>query len=224
MLINIFGKRGSGKTHLIRENLETFTGPVCVIDVLGNFHIELPPDRETGDVELKYPTTNSLVEYLNWIEEWCESDDPEKEQNKIFVLMPDEPNEALDFVCAALWELGQGTLVLDEIDAFKISESPCFDKVIRYGRNRNIHLVTGCRRPAEISRNITAGANKLYVYRTQEPRDVDYFSETILGPLAEKLMTLPKYHGIFIDYDRDVVGDFRVDENGDVFILNEQGF
>ena len=218
MLINIFGKRGSGKTHLILKNLDEFPGPVAVLDILGNFHIE------DDDGDLVYPTTSSTEEFIGWLDEWTHSDDPEKEKNKIFVLMPADPNWALDHVCAALWELEGGTLVLDEVDAFNPTEAPLFDRVIRYGRNKNIHLVTGCRRPAEISRNITAGANRIFIYRTQEPRDIDYFEATIIGKEAERLMTLPKYHGIFIDHDREVIGDFRVEESGQLVILSEKSF
>lgn len=217
-LLCIFGKRGSGKTHLIRESLESFPGPVAVIDVLGNFHIETT-NEDTGETELLYPTTTDTAEFIGWLENY----DPENsDENKIFVLMPSDPNIALDYVCAALWEIRGGTLVLDEVDAFKISEAPCFDKIIRYGRNYDINLVTGCRRPAEISRNITAGANKILVYQTQEPRDVEYFEDTVLGTEAQKLPSMLKFHGLYVDYDKGTTGEFAVDESGQVATLNEK--
>lgn len=214
-LFCIFGKRGSGKTHLISKNLETFPGPVAVVDVLGNFQIETEDDD--GNLELLYPTTTSTAEFIGWLENWKPDD-----ENKVFVLMPGEPSVSLDYVCAGLWELRGGTLVLDEVDAFKISEAPCFDQIIRYGRNYDINLITGCRRPAEISRNITAGANKVLIYQTQEPRDVDYFEETVLGTEAQKLPTLLKFHGLIVDYDNGTTGEFAVDEAGQVLILNEK--
>lgn len=215
-LVCIFGKRGSGKTNLIRENLENYPKPVAVIDVLGNFQLE------DEDGEPLYPTTTSISEFIEWLDESRHQPDDDPEFPKIFVLMPSDPSLALDFVSSVFWEMKGGTLVLDEVDAFKISEAPCYDQVIRYGRNYDINMVTGCRRPAEISRNITAGANKIYVFQTQEPRDVDYFEETVLGTEAQKLPTLPKFHGLFVDYDRGTTGVFRSHENGDIEILEER--
>lgn len=215
MLINIFGKRGSGKTHLIGKNLESFPGPVAVIDILGNF--ASLTDKEENPL---YPVTDSISEFISWLEDY----DPEDSLEKVFILTPADPGTAVDFVSAGLWEIHGGTLVLDEVDAFNPTDAPCFDQLIRYGRNRNVHLITGCRRPAEISRNITAGANRIYVYQTQEPRDIEYFEATILGKDAEKLISLPKYHGLFIDYDEGVKGNFRVDDKGKVFTMNKVRF
>jgi len=82
-------------------------------------------------------------------------------------------------------------------------------------------LLTGCRRPAEISRNITAGANRLYLFRTQEPRDIEYF-RSIIGDRAFELMDVPQYSGLYLDYDSQEIGRFRIDEKGEVFILSKE--
>lgn len=222
MLINIFGKRGSGKTTLIRENLDSFPGPVAVVDILGNF------DLRDSEGENLYPVTGSISEFIDWIQDFSGLSEEEKAQeNKVFVLTPSDPDAALDYVSAALWELKGGTLVLDEVDAFSISQAPCFDWLVRYGRNRSIHMVTGCRRPAELSRNITAGANRLFVLRTQEPRDIEYFEKTLLGERAQILDQLPMFNGLLIDYDKSTVSKFSFDEFGEISIsetepLNKQ--
>jgi len=210
MLVTIFGKRGSGKTTLIKGNLDEFPGPVCVIDVLGNFD---DPDQ--------FHITSQTSEFIEWVQAWHEEPD---EHDKIFVLQPADPTVALDYVSAALWELGGGTLVLDEVDSFDYFQAPCFDQVIRYGRNRNIHLVTGARRPAEVSKNLTAGANRIFVLRTQEPRDIEYYEKTILGERSEELMKMKEFTGFLIDYDAQTISIFDFDEAGNIAILQSNPF
>lgn len=203
MLINFFGKRGSGKTTAIRGQLNDCRGPVVVLDVLGNFaNPEYIQTKDASDGILK------IAYYL---------ENPKTQ--KIIVVQCSDPDLCLDYICAALWDIGAGTLVLDEVDAFSPYGAPCFDQVIRYGRNRNLDLITGCRRPAEISRNITAGANQIFAFQTQEPRDIDYFKTTLFGERAEQLIIMPKFHGLFIDYDRDLVGTFKIDVEGRIYKL-----
>lgn len=208
-LICIFGKRGSGKTTLIKGQLNNFPGPVVVLDILGNFndesYIQLTSTSETID-NIKYYKENK--------------DDPDI--NKIIVLKPSNPNLAVEYISSTLWNIECGTLVIDEADAFSMSEAPCFDQLIRYGRNKGVNIVTGCRRPAEISRNITAGANKIFIFQTQEPRDVDYFESTVLGKDAEKLMNLLQFHGLWLDYDERTTGEFKIDLSGEILKLNEK--
>jgi len=204
MLINFFGKRGAGKTTAINGQLQDCRGPVIVCDVLGNY------------LNKGYIEKSSTADAILWIEAWIKNPDQE---NKILVLQCADPNLSVDFMSAALWESGQGTLILDETDAFSIHEAECFDQLIRYGRNRNIDLITGVRRPAEIPRNITAGANQIYAFQTQEPRDVDYFRTTLFGSRADELMVLQEFHGLFLDYDRKEIGEFRIDKNGTIFKL-----
>lgn len=207
MLINFFGKRGAGKTTAIRGQFQDCRGPVVVLDILGNF-------KNDGDVL----TTNSKDTIL-WIKKYVEenSEGRKNDENKIIVFQCGDPDLAIDYVSVALWESGGGTLIIDEADGFSLAQAPCFDQLVRYGRNRNVDIITGCRRPAEISRNITAGANQLFAFQTQEPRDIDYFRSTVFGERAEQLIIVPKYSGLFIDYDKAEQGRFRIDESGRIY-------
>lgn len=209
MLINFFGKRGAGKTTAIKGQLEDCRGPVVVCDILGNFQ---NPEWVLVD------TPSQAIEKMKY---YLENPDSQK----IIVVKCADPDLTVDYVSAALWEAGGGTLVLDEADGFSLATAPCFDNLVRYGRNRNVDIITGCRRPAEISRNITAGANKLFAFQTQEPRDIEYFRSTVFGDEAERLTTIEKYHGLFIDYDQNpvLIAEFRIDEEGRIYKLKTAG-
>lgn len=258
MLVNIFGKRGSGKTTTIRGQLRHCPSPVVVIDILGNF------DNEEF-IQVK-SASEAILKLEDWLNEHNKrqngstiarflggakrsgtdtTDDTGSETGNassssgsrpsietshgenaqgsdVIIVQTADPNLTVDYLCPALWELGRGTLVLDEVDALEFSGSPCFDQLIRYGRNRNISVLTGCRRPAEVPRSITAGANKQYIFGTHEPRDLDYFRTTILGDRAEQLMRMPKFTGIFVDYDKSTIGNFGIDINGEIFHTSEE--
>lgn len=204
MLVNIFGKRGAGKTTTIRGLLKDCKGPVVVADILGNFDSE------------EYVQCDSLNHAIREIGGYIRNP---KEENKIIVVKAADPDLTVDYLSAALWRAEGGTLVLDEADGFSLTNAPCFDQLIRYGRNKGVDVVTGCRRPAEISRNITAGANKILAFRTQEPRDIDYFRATVFGDRAFDLMEVEQFSGLFVDYDRNEIGRFKIDESGNVFKL-----
>ena len=204
MVINFFGKRGSGKTTVIKGQLNDCRGPVVIIDILGNFSSK------------EYIPTEDLKDCILKIKEfYLKEKNYEENPKKIICLKTHDYNLAIDYISACLWEVNGGTLILDEVDCFEFSEAPCFDQIIRYGRNHDVDILTGCRRPAELSRNITAAANKFYCFGTHEPRDIDYFSE-IFGDDAYQLMSCPKYSGLFLDYDNELRGRFIVDSQGGI--------
>src|SRR5690606_19579924 len=140
--ICFFGKRGSGKTTSIRGQLGDCRPPVVILDILGNFH------------DPNYFNTSKISDAIEELNRQIKDDD-----FKIINLITADPDLAVDYMSAALYEANGGTLILDEVDAFNFAEAKCFDQLIRYGRNKNVSLITGCRRPAEVSRNITAAAN-----------------------------------------------------------------
>lgn len=216
MLITFFGKRGAGKTTAIRGQLKDCIGPVVVIDILGNFDEESLRKEKINSIQC-----TEIDECIGEIENYLNKNPEEQNKNKIIVLQAANPSLAVDYISAALWEACQGTLVLDEADAFEFPEAPCYDQVIRYGRNRDIHVIVGVRRPAELHRNISAAANQMYAFGTHEPRDVEYFEKTIFGTKAQKLITVPKYSGIYVDYDAGETGDFSIDKHGKIYQANK---
>lgn len=200
MLNNFFGKRGAGKTTTIKGQLKFARGPCIVPDVLGNF------DDVPG---LHTETTEQTILAIEKYKKTGE--------NPVIIQKTKEPSLAVDFISTALWEARGGTLILDEIDSVNSSEAPCFDNLVRYGRNRGIDLITGCRRPFEIPRNITANANSIYIFQTHEPRDIDYYEE-IIGPIAYNLPSIQKFSGFYIDYDQNgFIGKFFIDKEGNIF-------
>lgn len=221
MLVNIFGKRGSGKTYLIKHVIPNCVAPVIVFDILNNYN-NLENSEETSKMT---DVMNFLKNHYNYKKS---PDFYGKPKNNILIVKPHDVDLFIDFISAGLWQFYGGTLVLDEADAINYQNAPQFDSLIRYGRNRGIHLLTGCRRPYELSRNITAGANAIYIFQTQEPRDIEYYSKTLIGKdLSLKLASLPEFTGIFINYDSKIKGIFKVTEDGKVIILetfNEKSF
>jgi hypothetical protein len=208
MVINIFGRRGSGKTTTIRGNIKYYRGPIFIIDVLGNFD------------DPSYIHTNSLPDALERLKEIVRTrkDLGQVKGSPVICLKTGDPALAAEYFSAAIWKLQTGgTLVLDEVDAVHFKENTCFSEYIRYGRNRGGDLITGCRRPAEMDKNITAAANKFYCFGTHEPRDIEYFEAAVFGEYAWELMKCPKYSGIFIDFDKNIRGKFRIDILGNVF-------
>lgn len=203
--ICFFGKKGSGKTTTIGGQLNDCKPPVVILDVLGNFNSN------------EFFNSQSVSETITEINKQISSD-----RFKVISLKTNDPELSVEFISAALYEANGGTLILDEVDAFKITENGCFDSLIRYGRNKNVSLITGCRRPAEINRNITAGANSLWVLKTNEPRDIDYYCSTILGDYAYQLMSIPEWHGLYVDYDLSEKGIYKIDKGGKIFKLKSE--
>lgn len=215
MLTEVFGRRGSGKTTMIRNAIDFAVAPVVVVDILGNFD------------ELDAYHAKNIADAVSFVRDYKAAEAAgtlTDETSPVVVLQAPDPNEAVDYMSSVLMLVEGGTLVLDEVDAISTAQNgaPVFDQVIRYGRNRNVNVLTGCRRPAEVDRNLTAGANRIYIFQTTEPRDIEYFRKGILGDRADGLVSLDPYHGIFLDYDKMIVGTFMTNETGEVFHLTEE--
>jgi ABC-type dipeptide/oligopeptide/nickel transport system ATPase subunit len=213
MLMTVFGRRGSGKTTLIRALVPKLKKPVIIIDVLGNYI----PDPKIP-YTMKWVQTEDHLEALHEIKKYLQ--EPTKHSG-VIVVKDADVNRCVDYMCSALWKIHGGTLVVDEADAVQMSESPCFDEAVRYGRNHGIDLITGCRRPAEISRNVTAGADIAYCLTTQEPRDIAYYSDFLGEEQAELLQTQPLHHGIYRDFSNQSEGTFKTDVHGKIHILTQ---
>lgn len=91
---------------------------------------------------------------------------------------------------------GDLTLVWDEVDRFTAPGSPLPPLaylIANESRHSRIRLYILARRPARVNRDLTSYANRMIVFRTQEPADIKYFRERS-AELAEVIPTLPDYH------------------------------
>ena len=211
MVINFFGRRGSGKTTVIRGNLHWCRPPILVIDVLGNFQ------------RPEYIQCNSIPEVISTVQNYLKNNpDRTKPGFPVIVLKTGDPTLACDYLSSLIWKINGGTLVLDEVDSIRMKEGSCFDEFIRYGRNHNGDLLTGCRRPAELDRNITAAANKFYCFGTHEYRDIEYFEANVFGNRALELQTAEKFTGLFVDYDKNIIGTFQIDPAGNIYHTSDE--
>jgi hypothetical protein len=206
-----FGRRGSGKTTSIRAAIPEMKKPVFVLDVLGNYTGYSSDGKDWIDVE---SAKEALVAAKEYFENPCE-------QSGIIVIQTGDLDQTADFLCSALWRISGGTLVADEGDVLSPSECPCFDEAIRYGRNRGIDMVFGCRRPAEISKNVTAGADIVYILNTTEPRDIEYYRDYLGDELAFRLPKLPPHTGIYKDFINQTEGEFRADPSGKIHLVKK---
>jgi len=221
MLTTVFGKRGSGKTTLIRAKIAECVRPVIIIDILGNYD----PESEEGlrwikeQPQIKSDTWIVTESHIDALEELLLYMKEPSKHSGVIVVRDSDMNKCVDYLCSALWHKKGGTLVIDEADAVSLKDAPCFDEAIRYGRNKQIDIITGCRRPAEISRNVTAGADMAYCLSTQEPRDIDYYCDFLGEEQAYALKDLPPYHGIYRNFKDQTEGFFKTDIKGTIKIL-----
>lgn len=168
----VFGMRGFGKTTLARE-LVAAEPRVLAYDPLdehGCLALEWEAFKAYVEANLPRPRFRlALVDDAEWSEDFCA-------------------------IARVLAERQPGyTLLLEEADlvAEPGHEPPVFKWLMRRGRHFGVAVVACTRRPAELSRNVTAFASDMYVFRTQEPRDLVYLTGYLGRDAAAVVEELP---------------------------------
>lgn len=150
----VLGMRGTGKSTLARQ-LVAPERRLLIFD----------PMAEHDALRLDYD------DFLAYLDDHADAD-------RFRVALTDL--DAGEEFCALAWVLAgrraELTVFLEEADliASPGQEPPIFRRLIAQGRHRGIAVVACSRRPAEVSRFLTANAHELYLFRTGEPRDVAY--------------------------------------------------
>jgi hypothetical protein len=74
----------------------------------------------------------------------------------------------------AIWLIGRCTLVIEEVDMYCSAQKPlpALDRLLRYGRHRDISVIAISRRPADVPRLLTAQADEVVTFQQTEPRDL----------------------------------------------------
>jgi len=174
----VFGMKGSGKSFLVKDIVLDYPR-VIAIDNIGEYNLEIVQGREQS--------IRRIVQ-------------ASREESYRLAIRTNSVEEDLQII-KLVGTLANMLLVVEETSKYVTSNymPEPIEALIRYGRHRAISQIYMARRPSEISRELTANADGIIVFRTQEPRDVAYM-RTFIGDRADKLGTLPEYVPSFHGY------------------------
>jgi DNA helicase HerA-like ATPase len=156
-IIIVQGKKGSGKTTLCNEMLESEKRYI-VVDSLREYTCGT--------------TFESVQEFAGFAKT--------KMRGKIQSVVRVGTDDDFDKLCRIVKVLGEVKPILYVVEEADIRCSPTYlpaslDQLIRYGRHWGVSLLAISRRPAEITRHLTAQADTIIAFQTFEPRDLEFF-------------------------------------------------
>jgi len=174
----IIGKTGSGKTvkalHLVADRPR-----VVFFDTLGH-------DYNDGVVFYDLPALKAF-----WL-----SGEPKIYRRRFrLIYRPTNEVEEFDEVCDLAYKCGNLALVAEELDLFCPPRqlTPGIRHILKRGRHMDITFIGLTQRPYGIDRTVTAIANEVYVFKTDEPRDVKYLCDRLGGGIGAKIAALQEY-------------------------------
>jgi energy-coupling factor transporter ATP-binding protein EcfA2 len=177
-IILVIGKRGSGKSYLVKKLIENETR-LLVYDVMSESN---PP----------YFGVTFLTEEKNqftWF--WRQF----YKRDFRLVYRPINPKAEIDWIAQCVFALGNMTFVCEEIDSFCTSyDMPeSFRYIVQRGRHKNITLIGVTPAPFGINRDLTRQAKEIYVFNTNEPRDIQYLKDLLGNEIEKKIGELKLY-------------------------------
>ncbi len=184
----VFGMTGSGKSAKV-VNLVKDMDRVLFFDTLGH-------DYKDGVI---FDNIDDLKEF--WIKVYRSS-------FRIIYRPSIDMVTELGIICDLAFLCGDMWLVVEELAmSCKPNNTPAeIGQIFLRGRHRDIHFVGVSQRPHGIDRDITAMATTAYIFKTEEPRDVDYLKERFGIEVAEKLANLEEYQYVKWSADGVTVG------------------
>lgn len=101
----------------------------------------------------------------------------------------------IDWLASAVFALGDLTFVIEEIDSvctpFDIPAP--MQAIIQRGRHKNIELIGVTPAPFGIHRDLTRQAKDIFIFRSSEPRDIQYLRQLLGERIEAKLAALDQY-------------------------------
>lgn len=182
-IISFFGKKGSGKSFLVKECLEESFRHI-IVDNLGEY--------SAREVYTDLPNAvNRMIQ--------ISKTNPKRYSIAFRFQTVEEDLKAIEIAST----LSNFLIVIEETSKYVNSHSmpPAIESLIRYGRHSCISQFYLARRPSEINRELTANSDAIITFKQQEPRDVAYL-KTFMG---EKAFNVP-HLGL---YEIEVYGDLH---------------
>lgn len=185
------GRRKSGKTTLVRDLVQRAEADtlILVYDQYRNFRPEHGFERQYRSLEAFRADVEAG--------EFRQDENEDAPETGVAVFAPMGEELSCDALAEEAIRLRDCVLVVDELDAVckgggtQIREQH-LRQIVEYGRHLEVTLIGGARRAAAVHRSITAGADKMYIFRLTEPNDLDYIKDYCGADFAEQVRQLPK--------------------------------
>jgi hypothetical protein len=197
LVVAIVGKKGSGKSTITREMIQEHPR-VIVLDSMAEY------GAESGcRVYMEDECVDAVVAHAR------------RDRYRLSLRCLDVEDN-LDLLRLA-YECPRSLVVVEEASLYASPSSLPREmaQLIRFGRHRAIDQVYIARRPSELHRDVTANADLLVMFQTQEPRDLAYL-RAYYGDGALDLVTMP-------EHDIRVFGDLKRAPKPILFRLAENG-
>lgn len=181
-VICVFGRKGSGKSYRIHRMIEQIptSQRVMIWDPVSEY-----AGRSSQDPVQHAQLFGDMHEMLT---------EAAKGGLAQRVVMQ-APRAHFDLFCKYAYRAGNMTVVVDEVNLF-CSPAKCpapLLELLRIGRHASVDLIFAARRPAEVSRDLTAQSDEIIAFHTIEPNDIKWFSDVCGKTFAESLPTLPEF-------------------------------
>lgn len=178
----ILGKRGSGKSHLVHQ---------LIADIPRLLIFDPQAEYTEGIVFEPEDYRKMLLCMGLW-----------GDHRFRFIYRPINPPAEVGRIAKLAFAVGRLTLVTEEIEVYATATSidPNLLNLIARGRHRDIELIATSQRPHHISKLVTSQAKEIYIFSTNEPRDVDYLKELIGSDIEPRLVNLRHYPEGYSDY------------------------
>ena len=175
-IIIVIGKKGSGKSYFVKNELLPKMKPFIVVDHLSEYG---NPDSDNS--RIRVPIYNSIDDFMIDIEKG--------ELKSCITRFDNDPDN--EFLFELCFELSNHTLVVEEISKFcnphYISEH--LQKIFRYGRHKKINVVGVTQRPHDLNKIVSSQADYWIIFQQTEPRDILYI-EQLTGQKMNDLSAL----------------------------------
>lgn len=177
--IFIVGKTGSGKSVKARR-LIAGENRLVVFDTMGEYTDGVILD---GYEELK----------RFWLKCY--------KGNFRLIYRPYDEQTEFTQVCDLVYLCGNVCFLVEECDLFFRPNAANIEarNILRRGRHRGVKFIGITQRPVQIDRNITAQATEAYIFKVDEPRDIDYLKARFGDEIESLIQGLKPFEYVYID-------------------------